>query len=100
MAQRRVDGQRQPRAYDTREYKRVRAELLVPGALCWLCGLAIDFTVPPRHPMSPSLDHVVPLAKGGHPTARENARPAHFGCNSSKQDKQARPMPLKRSRAW
>jgi 5-methylcytosine-specific restriction endonuclease McrA len=100
MPRRIVDGQAQPRPYDTQEYKRLRAELLVPGARCHICDLPIRFDVPARHPMSGSVDHVLAWTKGGHPTSRENARPAHFGCNSGKRDREQKPKAIIRSREW
>lgn len=53
------------------------------GYLCRLCSqpLAIDQRVP--HPQAPTLDHVVPLARGGE-HSRANLQAAHFLCNSLK----------------
>ncbi|MGB5697222.1 MAG: HNH endonuclease [Polyangiales bacterium] len=54
---------------------------------CHICGKGV-----PRvlirgrfgiHPLAPTIDHVVPLSKGG-PDMRANVKLAHFGCNSSK----------------
>lgn len=50
---------------------------------CHLCGVDVDPEVSWPHPMSPSLDHVVPLSLGG-PHAPENVRLAHLRCNSAK----------------
>lgn len=53
---------------------------------CHLCGKAVRKTAPAPHPLSPSLDHVIPLARGGtHEPA--NVRTAHFLCNSIKGDR-------------
>lgn len=53
--------------------------------VCQLCGEPVsqDETVP--HPLAPTMDHVVPLARGG---AHEmgNVQLAHFICNSVKGD--------------
>jgi 5-methylcytosine-specific restriction endonuclease McrA len=35
------------------------------------------------HPLAPTLDHIVPLARGGHHT-RDNTQCAHFSCNTRK----------------
>lgn len=67
-----------------REWERLKDVVCPPGSICWLCGKPIRFDVPPRHPLSRSVDHVVALKLGGHPTALSNLRPAHYGCNSSK----------------
>lgn len=56
------------------------------GWTCKLCGESIDRDVAWPDPKSPSLDHIVPLSKGGaHSTT--NVQSAHLGCNSSKGDK-------------
>lgn len=55
------------------------------GDSCHLCGLPIDLDKQVPHPQSATIDHVVPLARGGkHEPA--NCRPAHFRCNSFKRD--------------
>jgi 5-methylcytosine-specific restriction endonuclease McrA len=61
--------------------------------ICWLCGHPIDLTLPYRDPLtgrvnalSWSLDHVVPVARGGPTVDRANARAAHYGCNSARGD--------------
>lgn len=47
---------------------------------CGVCGRKVDARKTYPDPMSPSLDHVVPLAEGG-PHSRANVRLAHLGCN-------------------
>jgi len=70
----------------TGRYKRLRKAILRPGVDCWICGLPIRFGVDPMHPLSPTLDHVVPYSKGGK-DERDNLRPAHRKCNRLKSDK-------------
>lgn len=65
-----------------KEWERLKKLVCPPGSYCWLCKKPIQFGLRPRHPMGPSIDHVVPLSKGGHPTALANLRPSHYGCNS------------------
>lgn len=48
---------------------------------CGICGKPIDMDTRAPHPLSPSLDHVVPLSAGGQHTSL-NLRAAHFICNS------------------
>jgi 5-methylcytosine-specific restriction endonuclease McrA len=55
---------------------------------CYRCGRPTDRDASPFDPRSPTVDHVVPLSKGGE-HALANARTACLGCNSSKQDKDA-----------
>jgi 5-methylcytosine-specific restriction endonuclease McrA len=77
-----------------REWQQLREEILVPGALCWLCGVPIDINAPPRSPRSGTLDHVRPLSKGGHPTDRENVRAACHSCNSGRGNRDPAPRPV------
>jgi len=53
------------------------------GATCYLCLQPIDRALGPNGYLAPSLDHVVPISRGGADTM-ENVRPCHKGCNSHK----------------
>lgn len=61
---------------------------------CLLCGQPIDDSLPPRHPMSRTLEHVTPIARGGTNDI-DNIDFAHHSCNSSKGAKT-----LDEYRAW
>lgn len=52
---------------------------------CQLCGEPVDRTANAPQPMAPTLDHIVPLSRGGSHTL-ENCQVAHFICNSRKSD--------------
>jgi len=52
------------------------------GWACQLCGEPVDRTGLDMY-LRPSLDHIVPLSKGGTHT-RANAQCAHWICNSLK----------------
>jgi len=55
------------------------------GWICQLCGQPVDRTASVPDPLAATIDHVVPLAKGGeHNDA--NAQCAHFMCNCLKSD--------------
>lgn len=58
------------------------------GWICQLCGDPVDPTLEWPEPMSQSLDHKTPLAKGGSHT-RENCQLAHLRCNLAKGDRVA-----------
>lgn len=53
---------------------------------CWICGGAALRDAPKGDPLGATLDHVVPLAKGG-PHSRANVRCAHLECNLRKGDR-------------
>ena len=55
------------------------------GWRCRLCGGRILRDKACPHPRSPSLDHIVPMARGGGHTY-DNVQAAHFLCNSLKGD--------------
>lgn len=55
----------------------------------WVCGICsepVDRSLKYPDPKSASLDHIVPLSKGGGHTM-DNVQLAHFGCNCRKHDK-------------
>lgn len=53
------------------------------GWVCGICAGAVEEGLAWPHPKSPSLDHVVPLSRGGHHT-RDNVQLAHLSCNVRK----------------
>lgn len=53
------------------------------GSDCRGCSEPVDFTIPWPSPLSKSIDHIVPLSRGGlHEMS--NCQLMHLGCNSSK----------------
>lgn len=81
QARRRI-RQRKPRGaavvYRARIFER-------DGWKCQLCGKKVDKSLVWPHPMSATLDHIVPLANGGAHVP-ENCQLAHFICNSTKSN--------------
>lgn len=55
--------------------------------ICGVCGKDVDKTLAWPHPGSPSVDHVVPLARGGKAMDQSLWQLAHLGCNRWKSDK-------------
>lgn len=57
--------------------------MLRDGYLCGICGDEVEPSLKHPDPLSRSLDHIVPLARGGlH--SYSNTQLAHLGCNVSK----------------
>lgn len=54
--------------------------------VCQICGDLTDRGARGASPSAPTLDHVVPISRGGGHT-RENVQCAHFHCNVVKSDK-------------
>lgn len=55
--------------------------------VCGICGKPVDFSLKYPHPLSPCIDHIIPVAKGGHPSDITNLQLAHWTCNRQKSDK-------------
>ena len=55
--------------------------------ICGICGKPVDFSFKYPHPLSPCIDHIIPVAKGGHPSDMANLQLAHWTCNRQKADK-------------
>ena len=64
-----------------------RKRIFATQTICGICGKPVDFKLKYPHPLSPTIDHIVPLAKGGHPSDIENLQLAHRCCNRQKSDK-------------
>lgn len=56
------------------------------GWMCWLCGEPVDPTLSRKHRRGATIDHVIPLARGGSDTP-DNVRLAHWECNHDKHMK-------------
>ena len=73
------------RQVEHQEYR--RADIFVrDNWRCHLCGKKINPRLEPNHLMGATLDHIVPLARGGA-DASHNVAPAHRLCNSIKSDR-------------
>jgi hypothetical protein len=57
--------------------------------MCGLCGETIDRSLKHPHKMSATIDHIIPLSRGGRHTL-SNVQAAHKSCNSRKRDRIAR----------
>ena len=64
-----------------------RKILLKTQNVCGIYGKPIDKRLKAPDPLSPVVDHIIPINKGGHPSAIENLQLAHWTCNRQKSDK-------------
>lgn len=64
-----------------------RKKILASQDVCGICGKPVDKSLKYPHPLSPTIDHIIPLEKGGHPSDIGNLQLAHFTCNRQKSDK-------------
>lgn len=72
-------------------YDKARAKMIkyakANGAVCAICGKEIDTSLKYPNPFSLTIDHMIPINKGGHPSDTANLQYAHFRCNVTKGDK-------------
>ena len=68
-------------------FEKNRQIILQTQTVCGICGKPVDFSFRFPHPLSPTVDHIIPVAKGGHPSDLSNLQLAHRACNRWKSDK-------------
>lgn len=68
-------------------YEKNRKRILMSQDICYICGRVVDKTLPPDNPLSPQVDHIIPLARGGSPSDISNLALTHKVCNNKKSDK-------------
>ena len=83
MAQRRADQTGEHRAAFDRNKKKIYAT----QSVCGICGQPVDFSLRYPNPMSKTVDHIIPINRGGHPSDLANLQLAHLSCNRQKSDK-------------
>ena len=70
-----------------RQFEKNKQIILKTQRVCGICGKPVDMHLKYPDPMSPVIDHIIPINKGGHPSAMENLQLAHWSCNRQKSDK-------------
>ena len=68
-------------------FEKNRKIVLATQNICGICGKEVDRSFKYPHPLSATVDHVIPIAKGGHPSDLSNLQLAHRCCNRWKSDK-------------
>ena len=68
-------------------YEKNKRKILATQTVCALCGQPVDKSFRYPHPLSATADHIIPLAKGGHPSDLGNLQLAHLVCNRQKSDR-------------
>ncbi|MET4925479.1 HNH endonuclease [Streptomyces sp. PSRA5] len=86
-----------------RRYRRLCATQRALGLPCWLCGHNIRYDIvgpeAGKHRDAFTLDHLVPLSRGGNLLDPANARSAHRRCNSARGNRLTT-APVTTSRRW
>lgn len=81
-------------------WKAKRARILKDQSHCYICGSAVDTSVPGTDPHGPSVDHLIPVSQGGTDDP-ENLILTHLACNMQRGTKdidEVRHTP--QSRVW
>ena len=75
------------------EFERLRKIIYSTQDICGICGKPLErnddgtFRYKAPHPLSPTIDHIIPLDKGGAPADLSNMQLAHRICNAQKKNK-------------
>lgn len=64
-----------------------KKRILATQDYCYICGKLVDKSLKRPDPMAPEIDHIIPIAKGGHPSDISNLCLTHGACNRAKGDK-------------
>lgn len=68
-------------------FEKNRRRIYATESRCGICGRPVDFDLKFPDPMAATIDHIIPINKGGHPSDIENLQLAHNRCNRLKSDK-------------
>ena len=69
------------------QFDKNKKKIYATQTICGICGQPVDMRLKWPDPMSKTIDHIIPVAKGGHPSDISNLQLAHFKCNRLKSDK-------------
>ena len=72
------------------QFESNKKKIYATQRVCGICGNPVDFHQKFPHPLSPCIDHIIPVSKGGHPSELSNMQLAHMCCNRQKSDKLVR----------
>lgn len=68
-------------------FEKNKRKLLMSQNICGICGKPVDKRLKYPDPMSACIDHIIPIDRGGDPSAIENLQLAHMYCNRQKSDR-------------
>lgn len=85
-----IEDARPERARANRaQWEKNKRIVLTTQSVCGICGQPVDKSLKYPDPMSPTVDHIIPVAKRGDPIDLDNLQLAHWICNRKKSDKLA-----------
>ena len=65
-------------------YRKAKKIIFASQSVCAICGRPVNFSLKFPDPWSATVDHIIPIAKGGDPASLENLQLAHLQCNRMK----------------
>ena len=68
-------------------FEKNKKKIYATQNVCGICGKPVDMTLKYPNPLAKCIDHIIPIAKGGHPSDIDNLQLAHWTCNRQKSDK-------------
>ena len=68
-------------------YQKAKKIIFATQTNCAICGRPVNFDKVFPDPWSATLDHIIPIAKGGDPANLDNLQLAHLQCNRIKSSK-------------
>ena len=68
-------------------YRKARKKIFASQSVCAICGRTVNFDLKFPDPWSATVDHIIPLSKGGNPADIANMQLAHLQCNRLKSSK-------------
>ena len=68
-----------------------KKKIYATQSVCGICGKPVDFNLKYPHPLSPCIDHIIPVNGSGgvqgHPSSLSNLQLSHLACNRQKSNK-------------
>lgn len=68
-------------------YRKARKKIFASQSVCAICGRPVNFDLRFPDPWSATVDHIIPISKGGNPADIANLQLAHLQCNRMKASK-------------
>jgi 5-methylcytosine-specific restriction endonuclease McrA len=68
------------------QFEKNKKRIYATQTVCGICGKPVDFSYKNPHPLAPTVDHIIPVSRGGHPSDISNLQLAHRCCNRQKSD--------------
>lgn len=73
-------------------YNKAKKIIFASQTVCGICGRPVNFDKKFPDPWSATIDHIIPVVKGGDPANLENLQLAHLACNRIKSSKLLEPQ--------